>query len=77
MRQTVWIMLTEDLYPRWELLPADWRRDIATALVEATEWMVKGQKILARGDQKATSHTSLREGEAIDWSDSASSCQLQ
>ena len=26
--QSVWIMLTEDLYPRWELLPADWRSDI-------------------------------------------------
>src|SRR5258706_6174916 len=47
MRQGVWIMLTEDLYPRWELLPTDWRRDIATALMEATEWMEKGQKILA------------------------------
>src|SRR5258706_14589543 len=47
MRQSVWIMLTEDLYPRWELLPTDWRRNIATALVEATEWMEKGQKILA------------------------------
>ena len=47
MRQNVWVMLTEDLYPRWELLPTDWRRDIATALVEATEWLVEGQKIFA------------------------------
>ena len=30
----------------------DWRRDIATALVEATEWMVKGQKILAEAIKK-------------------------
>ncbi len=45
--QSVWIMLTEDLYPRWKLLPADWRRDIAVAFVTATEWMDKGQKILA------------------------------
>ena len=50
--QNVWIMLTEDLYPRWELLPTDWRSDIATALVEATEWMVKGQKILAKEIKK-------------------------
>jgi len=47
MCQSICIMLTEDLYPGWERLPTDWRRDIATALVEATEWMVKGQKILA------------------------------
>ena len=52
MLQNVWIMLTEDLYPSWELLPMDWRRDIATALVEATEWMVKGQKILAEAIKK-------------------------
>jgi len=45
---SVWIMLTEDVYPRWELLPADWRRDIATKLVAATEWMEKGQRILAK-----------------------------
>ena len=48
MCQTVWIMFTEDLFPRWELLPADWRHDIATALVAATEWMEKGQEILAK-----------------------------
>jgi len=48
MCQSVWIMFTEDLFPRWELLPADWRRDIATALVAATEWMEKGQMILAK-----------------------------
>ena len=48
MCQTVWIMLTEDLFPRWELLPADWRHDIATALVAATEWMEKSQKILVK-----------------------------
>ena len=47
MLQSVWIMLTEDLYPRWKLLPTDWRRDIATAFVEATEWLENGQKILA------------------------------
>ena len=46
MLQSVWIMLTEDLYPRWKLLPTEWRRDIAAALVDATEWVVKGQKIL-------------------------------
>jgi len=45
--QSVWIMFTEDLFPRWGLLPADWRRDIAEALVAATEWMEKGQTILA------------------------------
>ena len=50
--QSVWIMLTEDLYPRWNLLPADWRSDIAAALVAATEWMVKGQKILAKDVKK-------------------------
>jgi hypothetical protein len=48
MCQTVWIMFTEDLYPRWGLLPADWRRDIATALVAATGWMEKSQAILAK-----------------------------
>jgi len=48
MCQSVWIMLTEDLFPRWELLPADWRRDIAKALVAATEWMEKSQTILAK-----------------------------
>jgi hypothetical protein len=48
MCQSVWIMFTEDLYPKWELLPADWRRDIATALVAAMEWMEKGQKILSK-----------------------------
>jgi len=47
MCQSVWIMFTEDLFPRWELLPADWRRDIAEAFVAATEWMEKGQRILA------------------------------
>jgi hypothetical protein len=47
MCQSVWIMFTEDLYPRWGLLPANWRRDIATALVAATEWMEKSQAILA------------------------------
>ena len=47
--QSVWIMLTEDLYPRWELLPADWRSDIAEALVE---WVVKGQKIFAEEVKK-------------------------
>ena len=47
MCQSIWIMLAEDLYPGWELLPTDWRRDIAIALVEATEWMVKGQNIIA------------------------------
>ena len=52
MLQSVWIMLTEDLYPRWKLLPTDWRRDIATAIVEATEWMVKGQQILAEAIKK-------------------------
>ena len=41
-------MLTEDLYPRWEVLPSDWRRDIAEALVEATEWMEKAQTVLAK-----------------------------
>ena len=50
--QSVWIMLTEDLYPRWNLLPAYWRSDIAAALVDATEWMVKGQKILAKDVKK-------------------------
>ena len=45
-------MLTEDLYPRWELLPTDWRSDISAALVEATEWMVKGQKMLAKEIKK-------------------------
>ena len=45
-------MLTEDLYPGWERIPTDWRRDIATALVEATEWMVKGQNILAGAIKK-------------------------
>jgi len=48
MCQSVWIMFTEDLFPRWGLLPADWRRDIAEALVAATEWMEKGQRILAK-----------------------------
>jgi len=48
MCQSVWIMFTEDVYPRWELLPADWRRDIAEALVAATEWMEKCQRILAK-----------------------------
>jgi len=48
MYQTVWVMFTEDLYPRWGLLPTEWRRDIAEALVGATEWMEKGQKILAK-----------------------------
>jgi hypothetical protein len=48
MCQSVWIMFTEDLYPRWGLLPADWRRDIATDLVAATEWMEKSQAILAK-----------------------------
>ena len=52
MLQSVWMMLTEDLYPRWKLLPTDWRRDIATALVEATEWLEKGQKILAEAIKK-------------------------
>ena len=52
MRQNVWIMLTEDLYPRWELLPAEWRRDMATALVETTEWMEKGQGVLAEAIKK-------------------------
>jgi len=47
MCQSVWIMFAEDLDPRWELLPADWRRGIAEALVTATEWMEKGQTILA------------------------------
>jgi len=46
--QTVWIMFAEDLYPRWGLLPSDWRRDIAGALVGATEWMKKGQKVLTK-----------------------------
>ena len=46
--QTVWIMFTEDLFPRWELLPADWRHNIATALVATTEWMEKSRKILAK-----------------------------
>ena len=50
--QSVWIMLTEDLYPRWKLLPADWRSDIAAALVAAPEWMVKGQKILSKEIEK-------------------------
>ena len=52
MCQSVWIMLTEDLYPGWERIPTDWRRDIATALVETTEWMVKGQKVLAGAIKK-------------------------
>src|SRR5258706_1508408 len=52
MCQSVWIMLTEDLYPRWELLPVDWRSDVAAALVAATEWMVKGRKILAKEIKK-------------------------
>jgi len=47
MCQSVWIMFTEDLFPRWGRIPADWRRDIAKALVAATEWMEKGQRILA------------------------------
>ena len=50
--QSVWIMLTEDLYPRWKLLPADWRSDIAAALVAATEWMVKGQEIFVEEVKK-------------------------
>ena len=45
-------MLTEDLYPRWELLPADWRSDIAAALVEATGWMEKGQEIFSKEIEK-------------------------
>ena len=45
-------MLTEDLYPRWQLLPTDWRSDISAALVAETEWMVKGQKILAKEVKK-------------------------
>ena len=45
-------MLTEDLYPRWKLLPANWRSDIAAALVAATGWMVKGQEILAKDVKK-------------------------
>jgi len=40
-------MFTEGLFPRWKRIPADWRRDIAKALVAATEWMEKGQRILA------------------------------
>ena len=52
MLQSVWIMLTEDLYPRWELLPTDWRNDIASALVEAAEWMKKGQTILVEAIKK-------------------------
>jgi len=48
MCQSVWIMFAEDLFPRWELLPEDWRRDIAKALVAATEWMEKGQRVLAK-----------------------------
>jgi len=48
MCQSIWIMFTEDLFPKWELLPADWRRDIAKALVAATEWMEKGQTIFAK-----------------------------
>ena len=52
MCQTVWIMFTEDLFPRWELLPADWRHDIATTLVVATEWMEKSRKILAKEVKK-------------------------
>ena len=52
----------------------DWRRDIATALVEVTEW-IDGEKTEdpSRGDQKATSYSSLREGKANGWSDSARS----
>ena len=50
--QSVWIMLTEDLYPRWELLPADWRSDIAAALVEAMRWMKKGQEIFSKEIEK-------------------------
>ena len=46
--QSVWIMLTEDLYPRWKLLPPEWRHDIAVALMGATEWMGEGQNILAK-----------------------------
>ena len=57
--QSVWIMLTEDLYPRWELLPADWKSDIAAALVAATEWMVKGQKILAREIKRRKARQSI------------------
>ena len=45
-------MLTEDLYPRWKLLPAEWRSDIAAALVAATEWMVKGQEIFVEEVKK-------------------------
>ena len=45
--QSVWIMFTEDLFPRWGLLPAEWRRGIAEALMAATEWMEKCQTILA------------------------------
>ena len=52
MYQTVWVMFTEDLYPRWELLPTEWRRGIAKALVGATEWMEKGQKMLAKEIKK-------------------------
>ena len=52
--QTVWIMFAEDLYPRWRLLPSDWRHDIAKALVEATEWMEKGQKILTKSGIRAS-----------------------
>ena len=48
MCQNVWIMFTEDLFPRWELLPAEWRHDIATALVAGTEWMERGQEIFAK-----------------------------
>jgi len=47
MCQSVWIMFTEDLFPRWGRIPADWRRGIAEVLVAATEWMEKGQRILA------------------------------
>ena len=50
--QSIWIMFAEYLYPKWKLLPEEWRRDIATALVDATEWMVKGQKILAEAIKK-------------------------
>ena len=62
MCQSIWIMFTEDLYPEWERIPTDWRRDIATALVEATEWMAKGQRILAEVVKKR--HRSRASGKA-------------
>ena len=67
-------MLTVSLYPGWELLPTDWRHDIAIALVEVRTGM-DGEKTEdpISGNPKVTSYSSLREGETNDRSDSARS----